>query len=44
VLFAALLLAILGYTMVFSALHGSWAFWKYFFPKQTAQGQPAVAA
>jgi len=32
VLFAALILLILGYTMVYSSLHGNWQFWRYFFP------------
>jgi putative Mn2+ efflux pump MntP len=39
VLFAALLLVILGYTMVYSSLHGRWDFWRYFFPKTAPQGQ-----
>jgi hypothetical protein len=34
VLFIALALVTVGYTMVFAALHGNWQFWTYFFPKK----------
>jgi hypothetical protein len=33
-LLAAILVSVLGYSMVYAALHGTWAFWTYFFPKQ----------
>jgi hypothetical protein len=32
-LFASMLFAILGYSMVYAAFHGDWAFWRYWFPK-----------
>jgi hypothetical protein len=31
-LFTSMILLTLGYTMVYSALHGNWQFWQYFFP------------
>lgn len=33
-LFTSIILMTLGYTMVYSALHGRWQFWTYFFPSQ----------
>jgi hypothetical protein len=36
---------ILGYTMIYSALHGRWEFWTYFFPaKAAATSSQAQAA
>lgn len=37
-LFVSMVLLTVGYTMVYSALHGNWQFWTYFFPGQQ-QGQ-----
>lgn len=34
-LFVAMTLLTLGYTMVYSAFHGTWEFWRYFFPRTT---------
>jgi hypothetical protein len=31
-LLAAMVTLIIGYSMVYSALHGSWAFWQFWFP------------
>ena len=31
-LLAAMVTLIIGYSMVYSALHGSWAFWTFWFP------------
>jgi hypothetical protein len=36
VLFVALILLTMGYTMVFAALHGNWQFWTYLLPKPAA--------
>lgn len=36
-LFTTLILLTLGYSMVYSALHGNWQFWTYWLPK-TAPG------
>jgi hypothetical protein len=33
VLFVALILLTVSYAMIYSALHGQWQFWKYFFAK-----------
>ena len=33
-LFVSIILTTLGYTMIFSALHGNWQFWTYLFPAQ----------
>jgi hypothetical protein len=34
-----------GYTMLYSALHGKWEFWQYFFPaKQVPVAQAAASA
>lgn len=41
-LFAALIVLTVGYTMLYSAVHGNWAFWTYFFPSKAANPQ-AVA-
>lgn len=30
-----MILATVGYTAVYAALHGNWEFWKYFFPRTT---------
>ena len=35
-LFVALVLLTIGYTMIYAALHGNWQFWTYFFPKKAA--------
>lgn len=40
-LFVALVLITVGYTMVFAALHGNWQFWTYFFPKATSAATAA---
>lgn len=40
-LFASVLLMLTGYTMVYSALHGRWEFWRFFFP---ANAKPAAGA
>jgi hypothetical protein len=31
-LLATMVVLIVGYSMVYAALHGDWAFWKYWFP------------
>jgi hypothetical protein len=41
VLFTSIILMVVGYTMIFSTLHGNWQFWTYFFPKNAA---PAALA
>lgn len=33
-LFVAMILLTVGYAAVYSALHGDWEFWKYFFPSK----------
>jgi hypothetical protein len=33
-LFMTIILLVTGYTMVYSALHGQWEFWRFFFPAQ----------
>jgi hypothetical protein len=38
VLFAAMLTLIVAYTMIYSALHGRWQFWTYFFPASSSAG------
>ncbi len=47
-LFTSIILMTLGYTMVYSALHGKWQFWTFFFPQnpisRTATTVPAVVA
>jgi hypothetical protein len=43
-LFVSILLMVVGYTMVYSALHGNWQFWTYFFPKNAAPAANAPAA
>lgn len=44
-LFTSLILLVVGYTMVFSALHGRWQFWRYFFPKaDTSKAKAATPA
>jgi hypothetical protein len=40
VLFVALLMLVVGYSMVYSALHGDWQFWKTLIPSQA----PAVTS
>jgi hypothetical protein len=40
-LLTSIILMVLGYTMVYSTLHGNWQFWSYFFPKTSA---PAALA
>lgn len=35
-LFAAMILLTVGYAAVYSALHGNWQFWTYFFPPKAA--------
>lgn len=43
-LFVAMILLTVGYTAVYSSLHGNWQFWQYFFPKKVqAQASGAVA-
>lgn len=42
-LFAAIIFGVLGYTMIYSALHGKWEFWTFFFPAQ-APGANRVTA
>jgi hypothetical protein len=39
-LFVSLVFITVGYAMTYSALHGDWQFWTYFFPK-TAAVKPA---
>ena len=41
-LFTSMILLTLGYTMVFSALHGNWAFWLYLFPATAPTGSLAA--
>lgn len=47
-LFVAMILVTVGYSMVFSALHGQWEFWTFWFPKKAiplaAGATPAPAA
>lgn len=45
-LLMSLVLMTVGYTMVYSVLHGSWEFWTYFFPKKnntTSASVPVTA-
>jgi hypothetical protein len=45
-LFTSLVLLVVGYTMLYSALHGRWEFWRYFFPSKrvpTLSSTPASA-
>jgi len=45
VLFTALVLLTVGYSMVYAALHGRWEFWRYWFPASTvAPATPAAPA
>lgn len=34
-LFTSIVLMVVGYTMVYSAFHGTWQFWTYFFPQES---------
>jgi hypothetical protein len=42
-LFTAMIVLVLGYTMIYSALHGRWEFWTYFFPAGGASTSQPVA-
>ena len=42
-LFTSLILLVVGYTMLYSALHGKWQFWRYFFPAKATQASTALA-
>ena len=33
-LFVSIILMVTGYTMVYSALHGKWEFWRFWFPNR----------
>ena len=43
-LFVSILLMVTGYTMIYSALHGRWEFWKYFFPATSVPAPGAAPA
>lgn len=43
-LFTAMVLMTVGYSMVYSALHGQWQFWTFWFPKNRAAATPATPA
>ena len=40
-LFASIVLMVVGYSMLYAALHGRWEFWKFWFP---AHPVPSTAA
>lgn len=41
-LFASMVMLTIGYAMVYSAMHGSWEFWKFFFPATSTGTKAAV--
>ena len=43
-LFASIVLLVTGYTMVYSALHGKWEFWKFFFPQSAVPSSSSAKA
>jgi hypothetical protein len=44
VLFVSIILMVTGYTMLYSALHGKWEFWRFWFPNRAPSNAAASAA
>jgi hypothetical protein len=44
VLFTSIILLVVGYTMVYSAIHGKWQFWRFFFPAQAENAAGSAPA
>ena len=43
-LFASIVLLVVGYSMVYAAPHGRWEFWKFFFPKSAVPSSSSAKA
>jgi hypothetical protein len=43
-LFVSIVLMVVGYTMLYSSMHGNWEFWTYFFPKNAPPAANAPTA